>query len=81
MSQGDRDIRMQIMLQPEELGAIEDWRFSKRMPSRAAAVRELLRRGLASEGFHLAEAGKRSSSFGVTDPEEAKAPRRKRDGS
>jgi hypothetical protein len=81
MSQGDRDIRMQIMLQPEELGAIEDWRFGKRMPSRAAAVRELLRRGLASEGFNLAEAGKRSSSFGVTDPHEAKTARRKRDGS
>jgi hypothetical protein len=81
MSQGDRDIRMQIMLQPEELGAIEDWRFGQRMPSRAAAVRELLRRGLASEGFNLAEAGKRSSSFGVVDPKEAKTPRRKREGS
>ena len=40
MSQADRDIRMQIMLQPDEMGAIEDWRFGKRMPSRAAAVRE-----------------------------------------
>lgn len=44
MKDTDRDIRLQIMLQPEELQAIEDWRFSKRMPSRAAAVRELLRR-------------------------------------
>ena len=66
MSMADRDIRMQIMLQPEELGAIDDWRFLKRMPSRAAAVRELLRRGLAAEDFNLAEIGKRSSSFGVT---------------
>lgn len=66
MEKGDREIRLQIMLQPEELSAIEDWRFGKRMPSRAAAVRELLRRGLASEGFNLAEAGKRSSAYGVT---------------
>jgi len=58
---------MQIMLQPEELGAIDDWRFLQRMPSRAAAVRELLRRGLAAEGFTLAEVGKHSSSFGVTN--------------
>jgi hypothetical protein len=66
MSQADRDIRMQIMLQPEEMQAIEDWRFNKRMPSRAAAVRELLRRGLAAEGFKFAETGKHSSSYGVT---------------
>ena len=42
---------LQIMLDPEELDAVDDFRFKKRMPSRAAAVRELLRRGLAAEGF------------------------------
>jgi hypothetical protein len=63
----ERDIRLQIMLQPEELMAIEDWRFRQRMPSRAAAVRELLRRGLVAEGFAIAELGKPSSSYGVTD--------------
>jgi hypothetical protein len=78
MPMADRDIRMQIMLQPEELGAIDDWRFLKRMPSRAAAVRELLRRGLAAEDFNLAEIGKRSSSFGVTDPVGDNSLRRKR---
>ena len=46
-----RDERLQIMLSPEELVAVDDFRFKKRMPSRAAAVRELLRRGLAAEGF------------------------------
>jgi hypothetical protein len=80
MSHADRDIRMQIMLQPEEMGAIEDWRFRQRMPSRAAAVRELLRRGLAAEGFKLAEIGKHSSSFGVTDGAEANSRRRRRGG-
>lgn len=53
------------MLQPQELEAIEEWRFVKRMPSRASAVRELLRRGLLAEGFDLAPTGKRSASFSV----------------
>jgi hypothetical protein len=46
-----RDERLQIMLSPDELAAVDDFRFKKRMSSRAAAVRELLRRGLAAEGF------------------------------
>jgi hypothetical protein len=75
MENVDRDIRLQIMLQPEELQAIEDWRFNKRMPSRAAAVRELLRRGLASEGFELADAGKQSSAYGVTEGAKPRARR------
>jgi hypothetical protein len=53
------------MLDTDELKALDDFRFSRRMPSRAAAVRELLRRGLAAEGFTLAEAGTRSGAFGV----------------
>jgi hypothetical protein len=64
------------MLQTEELGAIDDWRFSRRMPSRASAVRELLRRGLMAEGFKLAEVGKNSAGFGVTDAAEANTRRR-----
>jgi hypothetical protein len=36
------------------------------MPSRAAAVRELLKRGLSAEGFALATVGVKSSDFGVT---------------
>jgi hypothetical protein len=60
-----RDERLQIMLSPDELAAVDDFRFKKRMPSRAAAVRELLRRGLAAEGFGLALAGSKSTDFGV----------------
>lgn len=66
MSDITRAERLQIMLTPEELKALDDWRFQKRMPSRAAAVRELLKRGLAAEGFDLAEAGQKSEDFGVT---------------
>jgi hypothetical protein len=36
------------------------------MPSRAAAIRELLKRGLAAEGFDQAPGGSRSEDFGVT---------------
>jgi hypothetical protein len=41
-----RQVRLQVMLRLDELAAIDDWRFARRMPSRAAAIRELLRRGL-----------------------------------
>jgi hypothetical protein len=60
-----RGERLQIMLNPEELVVLDDFRFKRRMPSRAAAVRELLKRGLAAEGFASADAGIRSSDFGV----------------
>ena len=61
-----RGERLQIMLTPEELDALDNWRFARRMPSRAAAVRELLKRGLAAEGFDLAAGGSKSQDFGVT---------------
>lgn len=66
MKAQDRDVRLQIMLQPQELDAIEEWRFMSRMPSRASAVRELIRRGLESEGFKLAPQGKHSSEFMIS---------------
>ena len=64
---------VQIMLTPVEVAALDDWRFAKRMPSRAAAIRELLKRGLAAEGFNTAEAGVQSKEFGVVA---GKQPRR-----
>jgi hypothetical protein len=65
MGRLDRPERLQIMLSAEELAALDDWRFARRMPSRAAAIRDLLRRGLAAEGVALANPGRRSSNFGV----------------
>ena len=44
-----RDERLQIMLSPGELALVDDFRFKHRMPTRAAAVRELLRLGLTVE--------------------------------
>jgi len=61
----ERGERLQIMLNADELAAVENWRFERRMPSRASAVRELLRRGLAAEGFLTAETGSKSQDFGV----------------
>lgn len=68
-----RGERLQIMLADDELKAVDDWRFSARMPSRAAAIRELLKRGLAAEGFATAETGSKSGDFGVVAHDEHKA--------
>lgn len=69
MSNGDltRGERLQIMLSPEELAALDDFRFKQRMPSRAAAVRDLLRLGLAAVGINPATAGVKSGDFGVLE--------------
>ena len=67
MGELTRGERLQIMLTDEELVALDDWRFTKRMPSRAAAVRELLKRGLMAEGFALAKSGFRSKDYGVVE--------------
>jgi hypothetical protein len=63
----ERPDRLQVMLSPEEFTALDNWRFEKRMPSRAAAVRELLRRGLAAEGFLTADKSNHSSDFGLLE--------------
>ena len=62
-----RGERLQIMLASNELEALDNWRFQTRMPSRAAAVRELLKRGLAAEGFEVAGPGSKSRDFGMLD--------------
>jgi hypothetical protein len=67
----DRAERLQIMLDAEELAAVDDFRFQRRMPSRAAAVRELMKRGLNAEGFSAAGVGSKSSSFGVLESKPA----------
>ena len=69
MSGVSRAERLQIMLTRKELEALDTWRFTARMPSRAAAIRELLKRGLAAEGFSVADSQMKSSEFGVqADP-------------
>jgi len=58
--------RLQVMLTAQELGVLDEFRFEYRMPSRAAAIRELLKRGLAAGGG-LAPEGVRSIEFSVID--------------
>jgi hypothetical protein len=65
MGELSRGERLQIMLSQGELRALDTWRFAKRMPSRASAIRELLKRGLAAEGFREAAEGQRSKDFSV----------------
>jgi hypothetical protein len=48
MSNMTKAERLQIILTPEELTALDDWRFANRMPTRAAAIRELMKRGMAA---------------------------------
>ncbi len=76
-----RGERLQIMLTGEELEALDNWRFAKRMPSRAAAIRELLKRGLAAEGFDNALGGSKSEDFGVTGRSSSSPTRDRSDGS
>jgi metal-responsive CopG/Arc/MetJ family transcriptional regulator len=77
MQNRERGERLQIMLLEEELRALDDFRFSHRMPSRAATIREVLRRGLGVKEEKSATAGTRSSDFGVLLK---KSNHRKRDG-
>jgi hypothetical protein len=72
-----RGERLQIMLEADELRALDDFRFANRMPSRAAAVRELLRRGLGVDGVVVNHGDGSSKSFGVLDatpPEDGAEP-------
>ena len=60
-----REQRLQIMLSPQELKAVDNFRFEHRMPSRAAAVRELLRHGLGAVGAVVENTGVKSGDYGV----------------
>lgn len=60
-----REERLQIMLSPDELKALDNFRFEHRMPSRAAAVRELLRQGLGVGGPVQDNTGVTSGEYGV----------------
>jgi hypothetical protein len=63
-----REERLQIMLDADELRAVDTFRFEHRMPSRAAAVRELFRLGLSvagTVGATAATEGVKSSDYGV----------------
>ena len=62
-----RSERLQILLAPVELEAIDDWRYDHRIPSRAAAIRELLRRGLEARNLEDPADNAETSEYSVVD--------------
>lgn len=62
-----RTEKLQIMIDDDELQAIDDWRFENRLPSRAAAIRELIRRGLHAQEFSDPQQDGQSRDYGVLD--------------
>jgi hypothetical protein len=58
------------MLTADELRLVDDWRFSRRMPSRSSAIRELLKRGLVAEGFASSDPKTKSKDFGLSQDNE-----------
>lgn len=60
--------RLQLILTPEQLAALDDWRFAHRMPSRAAAIRALLKHGMEHNGqSREGGAGRRSHDVRVLE--------------
>jgi metal-responsive CopG/Arc/MetJ family transcriptional regulator len=62
-----RHRRLQVMLTPEEFAALSDFQFQQRIPSRSAAIRELLRLGLTSKKRLRKKDRKKTTDFGVLD--------------
>jgi hypothetical protein len=75
MADRERGERIQMMLSAQELAAIDEFRFKQRMPSRAAALREVLRRGLTVTG-RVSTDGAQSGDFGVLKQRTRKSPPR-----
>lgn len=46
---GGKTERVHIALEPSELTAIDDYRFSARIPTRSEAIRRLIQAGLEAE--------------------------------
>ncbi|HXE01293.1 MAG TPA: hypothetical protein VN623_05030 [Hyphomicrobium sp.] len=65
-----RETRLQIMLSEEELAAIDDWRFKQRMPSRAAAIRQLLNIALRVQQKESQGKPMRSQDYGLLNADD-----------
>ena len=63
----ERTIKLQIILEDIEVDVIDSWRFLNGIPSRQAAMHELIRRGLTDESFNSAHWGAASEKYGVVN--------------
>jgi len=61
-----RTEKIQVLLAPEEVEQIDEWMFNNRIPSRAAAIRELVGRSIGTETV-ATEGRVRSREIGVLD--------------
>lgn len=55
-----REVRIPFRAAPDEIKAIDDFRYSQRIPSRSEALRRLLRMGLKTHGESSIEHGSQS---------------------
>lgn len=60
-----RSERIQVQLSQDELTILDEWRFTNRIPSRAAAIRELLRVGLGGRDQERSNTGTKSADYGL----------------
>lgn len=51
-----KDVRIQLVMSPAEVAALDDWRAEKRIWSRSEAIRQLIVEGMKGK----AQAGKKS---------------------
>jgi metal-responsive CopG/Arc/MetJ family transcriptional regulator len=49
MTEEQKTERVQLMITPSEVKAVDDWSFSSRIRGRSEAIRQLLKIGLASK--------------------------------
>ncbi len=65
---GQRTERINVMLEPDEVELVDAWRYDHHIPSRSAALRELIRRGLHASGQHdQHDHRKKSKDYGLRD--------------
>ena len=48
----EREKRIIVPMSGDEVEAVDTWRFANRMPSRAEAIREILRRFIEASSAH-----------------------------
>jgi hypothetical protein len=82
MGPREREQRLQIMLGDDELKALDEWRFTHRMPSQAVDSRAD-KAGSRGRGLRRDEAGPKVASYGILDerkPSKRRAKDTKKDG-